>query len=237
MQEFSPLEQRIIKEKLLIGSTLREMFSTKFMQDSKLEIEVDTTEGHHIFKFYSDTYEANEAVEELINLIDLVSSLEKDRMIRKYFKAATSLTEFEDNETIEIGISKSDKRAKFILPSGAAEDVVPYLHKNLDKTFKATQRLRSIVANNFQSVEERQHRQIVGLTRTANLIAFFSAMAAILAVIYSLTPTAEIEILNERVDIIEAKLGEVQKRSIADSTFIKAIYESLENGRLKGDGP
>lgn len=230
MQEFGPFEQDIITHKLIPGSTLREMLSKDFNDNSRLEIQVDTSEEHHVFSFYSDSYDAQLAVEELVNIVDLLSTLEENGLIRKYFKAATNMDDFDVTERIEIGNSKSDKRARFVLPVAASEGVVLYLYKNLDKTYKATQKLRSIVANNFESIEVRHHKQLVGLTRMANLISFLSAGAAVAALIISLLP-ANVDSINLKIESIERQVTKLNNSIAADSA--NGLSNERELQRLK----
>ncbi len=235
MQEFGLYEQKIIIEKLLNGASLREMFSERFTEDSRLIIQIDTTDEHHIFSFYSDILSAAEAVEELINLVDLISTLEENRLVRKYFKAATSMSDFDVDETIEIGASKSEKQSKFILPSGLAQDIVLFLHKNIDKTFKATQKLRAVVANNFEPLEVRQHKQVVGLTRTANVIAFLSAGAAMAALIISLLPSTEGESTERALKSLEKVTNQLEQQVSKESIANELINKDVEYTRLRVD--
>jgi hypothetical protein len=226
MRKYSIYEQRIIREKLLVGSTLRQMFSQEFIQNARLEIIIDSENENHIFQYFSDSHNANRAVEELVNLVKLIESLERDGLVRKYFKPTPSLYEFDEVDSLEIGAAQSRTSQKFILPIDSEAEVVLFLYSNLDKTFKATQELRAIVGGNFESPEDKQHDEAIRQTRTANRIALLSLFAACIAICISTFQNPDEE-LREQIKRHEINLTKFEEKIKLDSSANSSMRKEL----------
>jgi hypothetical protein len=229
MRKYSIYEQRIIREKLLEGSTLRQMFSPEFVQNARLEIMLDSEHENHIFKYFSDSFNVNRAVEELVNLVNLVKLLERDGLIRKYFRPSTSLYDFDDVDSIEIGESQSKTSLKFILPVGSEADLVSYLYSNLDKNFRATQELRSMVGANFESPEEKRHDDAIRQSKTANKIALLSAVAAFIAMALSIFGGSDNDDLRRQIKSNETDLINLRNKIKTDSASNSVVRQKIED--------
>jgi hypothetical protein len=162
MREFSNKEQQIIRDKLITGTTLPGLFSTSFLENGKLMIQINAS-GHHRFEFFSDTIPARQANEELVDVINLLKYLDGEGLITKYPPAATTLRDFDEDQQISIGHSESKKSETFLLIR-QSKSLVKFLKENDNYFFQANEPLRVLVANNFRTLQERQFERTSSTT-------------------------------------------------------------------------
>jgi hypothetical protein len=210
MREFSQFEQNLIRNHLIRGAGLPGMLSNDFREKARLVIHFDP-KGHTKFEYRSDDYESSKATEELVNIVDLLEYLLTEGFIRKYPPNFTSLREFDVQEQISLGESQSQKSQNFLLHDGSL-----YLPKFIMQTenyvFKATEPLRTLTLNDFQTAEERRHNQAMSKATNANRIALAVAVASI---------------------ILPTVLGYMQYRNSYDELLTKLTIESAENDVLR----
>jgi hypothetical protein len=237
MLEFTDQEKTLIREKIIRGTTMRDMFSEEFMNNVRLDIEIDSSEeARNIFNYYSESYSSEKAVEELVNLVSFLTALESNGLVNKFFQPATAFLDYDTTERIIIGNSESEKRSRFIPPIGSQEGVVLYLYDNLDKKFKATQKLKVLVQNDFISNEERQHQESVSQTKLSNIISFISLAVSTVAIVSAFTSSndnvlelrmLEIEATGKTLRAIHAKDSIELVRLVSTTQKLKQMIDSL----------
>lgn len=162
MRELSLKEQQIIRDQLIPGTTLTELFSGRFNGDGKIEIQIHE-DGDYRFDFYSQTFSETAANIEVVDVINLLKYLEAEGLITKYPPAATTMVEFEVGTPIVMGSSNSQKAVKFLMITQSAS-LVKYLKKNAGFVFQANEPLRVLAGNNFRSLQERQFERTISTT-------------------------------------------------------------------------
>src|SRR5258708_581470 len=185
MREFNHNEQQLIKNKLAAkdGTILDRMFSDTFLKEAKLtidiEVDISPEDEQHRLTICSDTYSPMEALEEFIDVIDLLIYLDSEKLISKYPPPAASLRNFDIKQQLTIGDSASTKCNTFLL-TRASNYVIDFIRHHDNYTFHAKPHLQEMMKRKFISDEGRRHTELVKNGRDFNRILFFTLIASII---------------------------------------------------------
>ncbi|MEK6782173.1 MAG: hypothetical protein AABY93_10725 [Bacteroidota bacterium] len=158
MREFSEYEKKVINEKLIKGSDFSGLLSDDLYKKSKVIIRINFNgSGKHKIEYRSDSYDAQLAIDEIVDLYHLLNFLLETKLIRKYPPAANTNRDHKTSPTISLGISESREIKNFSLESGSS-NLGEFIMQHENYKFKATEPLRFFAANNFESSEDRKHR-------------------------------------------------------------------------------
>ncbi|HEY5825828.1 MAG TPA: hypothetical protein VIT44_15745 [Cyclobacteriaceae bacterium] len=179
MREFSKYEKRIIRDKLIEGSRLSDMLDFKEKGELIAFINFDNYPGRHKFTFKSDTYNGQLAIDELVDLFDLLTYLLKEGYVRKYPDANTSFRDEEFSPEISLGDPNNGKAQTFLLNFNSRE-LGNFIQIHENYKFKATATLTAQSDRNFISQEEIRHNEIMKKATNANLIALTLSIITVL---------------------------------------------------------
>ena len=221
MRDFSSGEIRIIRDRLINGCPLRDMFSTSFTNDAKLVIAINEN-GSHLFKFCSDNYSSDSALEEIVNTVNLLSFLQSEGLIYKYPPSATVLTDFDKIKTITIGNSTSTHEMPFLLMQDA-NYLVDFLCDNWEYRFVASEPLKSLSSHNFKSAEDRRLDQNTFLTRIGLFIALGTSVISTVVTCHQ--NSKSFDDLNSKMDATLERVKLLNDRIHSDSVNIHALNE------------
>lgn len=121
MREFSDYEKKIILTKLIDGSGLANMLDFNSKGQLLVAINIAGQLGIHKFTFKSTTYDSQIAVNELVDLFDLLKYLLEEGYVRKYPDAATTERETEFSPVISLGEQNNGQAKTFLLNVNARE--------------------------------------------------------------------------------------------------------------------
>ena len=232
MRDFSDYEKRVIKEKLIQGSGLSNMLDFKMKGQLLASINVSGNIGHHMFTFRSNTYEGQLAVNELVDLFDLLTYLLKEGYIRKYPNAATTHRDGEVSPVISLGDANSGRESTFLLNINSRElgDFIK-VHENYN--FKATAALKAHAEGNFITQEEKRHNQIIIKARNANRITVVLAIVTILIGAAGIWLQYRISLSDSHLTVNAIKIlsGQIQR----DSASNESLKHDIQRVKIQMD--
>jgi hypothetical protein len=224
MREFSKYERDLIKGHLIKGSGISGMLSSAFKEKAKFKITFDPS-GSQKFEYFSSEFAVEDARDEMVNLIELLEFLLSEKYIRKYPPTATSLRDFNETETISFGDSWSAQQQTFILHE-KSNYLGEFLKWNEDSIFKATESLKNLALNDFQTAEEIRHVQILRQSRHANKITLGLAISTVLIGFIGIFIQKTLS--EEEIGINKRHLNFETKNSMKDSVTYTSLLKELK---------